>query len=275
MWEKLADGVLRVVTPLGPRYIKPSFLQRVYLVWMFRYFASLPHQVLRPRQQKMIDLLCTSHAFVSQRPHNGREQAPIVGTVVQRPLVLVDKPPARGPVVAFAESAFQVLFAASGLNSVKGVIVKLSRLAQNVRSKTLSQTARGLAFFHTCFLALRRERNGLVQTELKDRSRGNDLMIPCLPLGEHLGSCTSSGANGSSDGRALSVSKSSTIDCGDYGSASGHLSRAFVGAPGGAGSPAVHQGQARDHSRGNGPSIQSGPSRYSRPGALGSNCESK
>jgi len=56
-------------------------------------------------------------------------------------------------------------------------------------------------------------------------------------------------------------------------SASGHLSRAFVGAPGGAGSPSAPQGQARDHSWRNGPSIQSGPIRYCR--ALGSNCESK
>jgi hypothetical protein len=175
MREKLADGVLRVVTPLGPRYINPSFLQRVYLVWMFRHFATLPHQVLRSRQQKMIDRLCTSHPFVSQRPHNGREQAPIVGTVERRQLVLVDKPPARWLVIAFAESAFQALFAPSRLNSDKGVIVRLSRLAHKVRSGTLRQTARGFTYF----------RSGLVQTGLKDRFPGND---PLLALGEQLGS---------------------------------------------------------------------------------------
>ena len=185
MWEKLAGGVLRVVTPLGPRYINPSFLQRVYLVWMFRHFATLPHQVLRSRQQKMIDRLCTSHAFVSRRPHNGLEQAPIVGTVERRPLVLVDKPPARRLVVVFAESAFQALFAPSGLNSDMGVIVRLSRLAHNVRSETLRQTVRGLTYFRSCFLALRRDSNGLVQTELEDRFTGND---PLLALGEQLGS---------------------------------------------------------------------------------------
>jgi len=183
MWEKLAGGVLRIVTPLGPRYINPSFLQRVYLVWIFRHFATLPHQVLRSRQQQMIDRLCTSHAFVSRRPHNGREQAPIVGTVERRPLVLVDKPPARRPVVVFAESAFQALFAPSRLNSDVGVIVRLSRLAHNVRSGTLRQTARGLTYFRSCFLALRRDSNGLVQTELKDRFPGND---PLLALGEQV-----------------------------------------------------------------------------------------
>jgi hypothetical protein len=183
MWEKLAGGVLRVVTPLGPRYINPSFLERVYLVWIFRHFATLPHQVLRSRQQKMIDRLCTSHAFVSRRPHNGLEEAPLVGTVERRPLVLVDNPPARRPVVAFAESAFQALFAPSRLNSDMGVIVRLSRLAQKVGSGTLRQTARGLTYFRSCFLALRRDSNGLVQTELKDRFPGND---PLLALGEQL-----------------------------------------------------------------------------------------
>jgi hypothetical protein len=185
MWEKLAGGVLRVVTPLGPRYINPSFLQRVYLVWIFRHFATLPHQVLRSRQQKMIDRLCTSHASVSRRPLNGGEEAPLVGTVERRPLVLVDNPPARRPVVVFAESAFQALFAPSRLNSDMGVIVRLSRLAQNVGSGTLRQTARGLTYFRSCFLALPRDSNGLVQTELKDRFPGND---PLLALGEQLGS---------------------------------------------------------------------------------------
>jgi hypothetical protein len=183
MWEKLAGGVLRVVTPLGPRYINPSFLQRVYLVWIFRHFATLPHQVLRSRQQKMIDRLCTSHAFVSRRPHNGSEQAPIVGTVERRPLVLVDNPPARRPVVVFAETAFRAFFVPSRLNSDMGVIVRLSRLAHNVGSGTLRQTARGLTYFRSYFLT--RDSSGLAQTELKDRFSGKN---PLLALGEHLGS---------------------------------------------------------------------------------------
>ncbi len=183
MREKLASGVLRVVTPLGPRYINPSFLQRVYLVWIFRHFATLPHQVLRSRQQKMIDRLCTSHAFVSRRPDNGREQAPLVGTVERRPLVLVDNPPARWAVVAFAKSAFRALFAPSRLNSDMGVSVRLSRLAHNVGAGTLTQTARGLTYFRSCFLP--RDSSGFAQTELKDRFSGND---PLLAIGEQLGS---------------------------------------------------------------------------------------
>ena len=44
--EKLAAGVVRVQTPIGPRYVMPSFLQRLYLLWVFRNFAILPHAVL-------------------------------------------------------------------------------------------------------------------------------------------------------------------------------------------------------------------------------------
>ena len=51
--EKLAgllgDKVVQVRTPIGPRYIMPSFLQRVYLLWMFRNFPILPHAVLNRR----------------------------------------------------------------------------------------------------------------------------------------------------------------------------------------------------------------------------------
>src|SRR4029077_16025567 len=98
----------------------------------------------------------------------------LVGTVERQPLVLVDKPPARRPVGVFAESAVQALFAPSRLNSDIGVIVRIARLAHNVRSGTSRQTARGLSYFRSCFLALRRDSNGCVQSELKDRFPGND-----------------------------------------------------------------------------------------------------
>ncbi len=66
MWiERLLSGVLRVLTPLGPRYLSPSFLERVYLLWTFRNFTSLPLVVLNHRQQKLVDRLCSQHKFVS------------------------------------------------------------------------------------------------------------------------------------------------------------------------------------------------------------------
>jgi len=85
MWmEKLLAGVLRVLTPLGARYIKPSWAQRIYLLWIFRHFKVLPLQVLTPRQRRVIDALCVEPRFVPLTEENGWE-APILGTLERRP----------------------------------------------------------------------------------------------------------------------------------------------------------------------------------------------
>ena len=86
MWiEKLADGVVQVQTPIGPRYVMPSFLQRMYLVWMFRHFPILPHAVLNRRQQRMIDRMCSEQRFASMAYADGMDEAPVIGTVERRP----------------------------------------------------------------------------------------------------------------------------------------------------------------------------------------------
>jgi hypothetical protein len=86
MLEKLFSGVLQVLTPLGPRYIAPSFGQRIYLLWIFRHFRILPLQVLTPRQRRLIDDLCEHPQFVSRTQPDGWE-LPIVGTLERRPPV--------------------------------------------------------------------------------------------------------------------------------------------------------------------------------------------
>src|SRR5947209_10918528 len=96
MWmEKLSAGVLRVLTPIGPRYIRPSFLERLYLVWIFRYFHNLPQQVLSPRQQRLIDRLCTTQEFVFLLS-NGFDEALVIGTVERLKPVIVDELSAAG-----------------------------------------------------------------------------------------------------------------------------------------------------------------------------------
>jgi hypothetical protein len=98
MWiEKLADGVVRVQTPIGPRYVMPSFLQRVYLMWMFRNFPILPHAVLNRRQQRMIDRMCSEQRFASMAYADGMDEAPVIGTVERRPAVGAEQPPPRRP----------------------------------------------------------------------------------------------------------------------------------------------------------------------------------
>lgn len=101
MWiEKLADGVVQVQTPLGPRYLMPSFRQRVYFLWMFRHFPILPHAVLSGGQQRLIDRLCSEQRFVSMAYADGMEDAPVIGTIEKRPRMGVESLPPRRPVVS-------------------------------------------------------------------------------------------------------------------------------------------------------------------------------
>lgn len=85
MWiEKLFAGVLRVLTPLGARYIQPSLAQRIYLLWIFRHFTVLPLQVLTPQQRRVIDAMCVEPHFVPLTEADGWE-SPILGTLERRP----------------------------------------------------------------------------------------------------------------------------------------------------------------------------------------------
>lgn len=84
MWiEKLADGVLEVDTPIGKRYIRPEFIQRVRLLWTFRNFDSLPQQVLSSGEQRLIDRLCREHRFVAMSAL-GDQDKPVIGRVEKR-----------------------------------------------------------------------------------------------------------------------------------------------------------------------------------------------
>jgi hypothetical protein len=107
MWmEKLSQGVLRVLTPLGPRYLNPSFAQRLYLLWIFRNFETLPVKVLSPRQQRRIDAMCARHGFVSVLEPNGLVDTPLLGTLEQRPPVAPPRRPNRS--VSDAVATFAV-----------------------------------------------------------------------------------------------------------------------------------------------------------------------
>jgi len=95
--EKLAAGVVQVQTPIGPRYVMPSFMQRVYLLWMFRNFPILPHAVLNQRQQRMIDRMCSEQRFASMAYADGMDEAPVIGTVERRPPIGATELPPRRP----------------------------------------------------------------------------------------------------------------------------------------------------------------------------------
>lgn len=84
MWtEKLTDGVLAVDTPIGPRYVRPNVLQRAYLIWTFRNFFSLPQQVLRPWERRLIDRLWSENRFVSLSAAGAPDRT-VIGRVERR-----------------------------------------------------------------------------------------------------------------------------------------------------------------------------------------------
>jgi hypothetical protein len=100
--EKLVAGVVQVQTPIGPRYVMPSFLQRLYLLWMFRNFPILPYAVLNGRQQRMIDRMCSEQRFASMAYADGMDEAPVIGTVEHRPPVGAEQLPLRRPAASDA-----------------------------------------------------------------------------------------------------------------------------------------------------------------------------
>jgi hypothetical protein len=90
MWiVKLAAGVVRIITPIGPRYIQLTFWQRVYFLWIFRHFDKLPQQVLSERQQRFIDRLWLEHRFISLPAFI--EDAPLIGTLERLPIMQVEE----------------------------------------------------------------------------------------------------------------------------------------------------------------------------------------
>ena len=104
MWfEKLVRGALELDTPLGPRYLQPNFLQRALLIWTFRNFFSLPQQVLRSSERRLIDRLWSENRFISLSAV-GAPDRPIIGRIERRTPAAVEVLPQRKP-VATSQSA--------------------------------------------------------------------------------------------------------------------------------------------------------------------------
>lgn len=99
MLEKLYEGVLCILTPLGPRYMRPSFRDRVRLMWIFRHFHRLPQQVLSRGEQRFIEGLYQSSQFVSGLRRNGLEEAPVIGTLEHRVPVQIEQAAAASDAV--------------------------------------------------------------------------------------------------------------------------------------------------------------------------------
>lgn len=104
MWlEKLVGGVVRIITPIGPRYIRLTLSQRAYFLWIFRHFDKLPQKVLSERQQLFVDQLCVEHRFISLP--STMDEAPVIGTLERLPVIQLDEVPSKRPVASVTETA--------------------------------------------------------------------------------------------------------------------------------------------------------------------------
>ena len=100
MWmDKLADGVLQIDTPIGPRFVRLTFRQRAYLIWMFRNFASLPQQVLSAREQRFLNRICEENGFASM-PSVEALRPLVIGTIENRMPSGEDTPHMRKPAIS-------------------------------------------------------------------------------------------------------------------------------------------------------------------------------
>jgi hypothetical protein len=113
MWiEKLVDGVVRIITPIGPRYIRLTFSQRAYFLWIFRHFDKLPQQVLNDRQQRFVDQLCVEHRFISLP--STMAEATVIGTLERLPLLQIEEAAAKRPVASVHDAAAPLADVQSG-----------------------------------------------------------------------------------------------------------------------------------------------------------------
>ncbi len=90
MWiARICRGVLQVSTGSGRRYVIPTAWERLFLLWTFRNFRILPHQVLSRWQVKLIQALCRHGQFANPETV---DEAGVIGTVE---FVPPKKPPVR------------------------------------------------------------------------------------------------------------------------------------------------------------------------------------
>lgn len=105
MWmEKIRHGVLQISTDTGPRYVAPSFVERIQLLWMFRNFHILPQQVLSRHERQLIEMLCTEQRLARGRNGHFHDALCVIGTV-ERPAQLPPRKSSLRAVAAHKQTA--------------------------------------------------------------------------------------------------------------------------------------------------------------------------
>jgi outer membrane biosynthesis protein TonB len=76
--DKLESGILALETECGSVYVQASGWERLYLLWTFRHFNSLPLKTLNSRQQRLVQRLPRCG---SRTPHSTPDRTQVIGTV--------------------------------------------------------------------------------------------------------------------------------------------------------------------------------------------------
>jgi TonB family protein len=127
--HKIRTGLVELRTHIGSVYVSPSFWERIYLLWTFRNFQSLPKQVLNRHQQQLIDKLCRA-AIVSRNGPIARTS--IIGAVENVYLMPDRKKEAAAPTSKLVEMGTTSADVAA-LRAVgsEGISIRPNRAAYN------------------------------------------------------------------------------------------------------------------------------------------------
>ena len=127
--QKIRTGLLELRTRIGSVYVSPLFWERIYLLWTFRNFQSLPKQVLNRHQQHLIDKLCRA-AIVSRNGPIAR--ARIIGAVENVYLMPDRKTEAAAPTSKLVElGATSADVGALRAVGSEGISIRSNRAAYN------------------------------------------------------------------------------------------------------------------------------------------------
>ena len=127
--QKIRTGLVELRTHIGSVYVSPSFWERIYLLWTFRNFQSLPKQVLNRHQQHLIDKLCRA-AIVSRNGPIAR--ARIIGAVENVHLMPDRKTEAAAPTSKLVElGATSADVGALRAVGSEGISIRSNRAAYN------------------------------------------------------------------------------------------------------------------------------------------------
>ena len=127
--QKIRTGLIELRTDIGPVFVRPSFWERIYLLWTFRHFRSLPQLVLNRHQRQLIDKLSRT-AIVSRNEAISRTS--IIGAVENVCLMRDWKADAVATTSKLIEmSTTSAEFAAPQAVGYEGIAIRSNRATNN------------------------------------------------------------------------------------------------------------------------------------------------